>query len=780
MNFIISFEEDKAKSQLKGMTDIKRRIEYYLTEKYDYKNLGQAKTDSHKGNEFLSTNIELDMLTPHELRELGALQTESEYNEYMNQYAEAYAQKFIDLSFGEWDLGSFVISMSKEEASNFKTEEELSEFLLLAHNETMKAISNCAKIEDVNFRHLGVVHLKETNPHVHSNLSSKTFDGHKVDFYRGDSECGLIKLLNDVKFDLEARYPHILLQMEHEKREKELKVKLEGQVLKGEGDDAEFIEAFKILEAQYTDDNYYHADFKKDFAAAGFKVKFQKINSPNHKKSKELLVSYKDGEFKSLATLDFKYKRLIEKYNELEHASNVTHTDVSKIILEASRFINSSSLNLEDLNKELKEKFNVVLGPKDIERHQKTGEYLYNKWSIHILDVGLKFSPEKYGIKTKQIPVNLEMVKRVQQQIIELQNESLQGLKMRGYEKNNRYDPRKFYRLQGETLEEWKERQAQENMKSVLATLEKQGSDLFGINHRKQMSVLSPNELLVYRGGERAAVQMYISLGFKSIEFTGQSNAQIQAKMYVEAALHGLKVKNYTPDDETRAIAQKGLDSTYNQIIGKNIALIDLKIERMKADLAEGKPVKNPVINLQSNKKFEIEVDVRPKLYGYIYGVYSGLKPSVFADMQQALNDTPKDVLKSVVDHFQLSETLTDDNLATILKSCHIELDEEKAPVYKLPQAYNPEAKKPEPSQQAPGAEEAKPAKPTEPTPVQPKPQPEQEPKPVVTYPTGTNPTQQNGTQTQAQQAQEDKQKQEQERDKALGREALKKLKEKL
>lgn len=119
---------------------------------------------------------------------------------------------------------------------------------------------------------------------------------------------------------------------------------------------------------------------------------------------------------------------------------------------------------------------------------------------------------------------------------------------------------------------------------------------------------------------------------------------------------------------------------------------------------------------------------------------------------------------------------LTDENLSIILADCHINLNEPTTPVYALPKAHNPESGPK--SQQAPGAE-AKPAKPTEPTPVQPK--PETEPKPVVTYPTGTNPTQQNGTQTQAQQqAQEDKQKQEQERDKALGREALKKLKEKL
>lgn len=766
-----AFEKDSGKSQLKGMSEVKKRVAYLIKEKFDYKNQ-TAKADVHRGNEYISTNIVLDMATPHELRALGALSTKADYNEYLDMYAEAYAQKFIELSHGEWDLGSFVISLSKDEAAHFKTEQELSEFMLSLHNEFMMAMSNTTDIEAVNFRHLGVCHLKETNPHVHSNVTSETFDGHKVDFHRGNSNYGLIKLFNDKKFELEARYPHILLPMEHEKRAKQLKVKLENQELKADGADGELLEALKTLKAKYSGANYYHKDFKKEFTALGFKTQFQK-------KPKEVLVSFKDGDFKSLKNLDFEFKRLIEKYDELEHAHEKTGTDISKIIFNATQFINSSNLNLEDLNKELKEKFNVMISPAEIERHKTSGEYLYKKWSIHLIDEGLKFSALKYGIQLDKITITLAMVKKMQEEIQTLDNERKQKINCRGYEKKNKREMTTVHMLDGETFEEYKERQAKENMKSALLLLEKVGNDMFGTNHRKMMSLLSPSEIAVYRGGERAAVQMYIAKGFKSITFTGEANKEIQARMYIEAALHGVKVSNYTPDAETKAIADKGLNSVYSKLIGTNIAMIDKKIEEMKA-------APNDVhkqIYLKTNYKFEIEIDVRPKLYGYLYGVYNGLKPEAFAHMEQALKDTPRDVLKSVIDDFQLSETLTDENLAIILADCHINLNEPTTPVYTLPKAHNPESGPKPTSQQAPGAE-AKPAKPTEPTPVQPKPQPEQEPKPVVTYPTGTNPTQQNGTQQNStpaqQQAQEDKQKQEQERDKALGREALKKLKEKL
>lgn len=763
------FGEEKGKSQLKGLSEVKARILYLVKEKYDYKNLG-VKQDAHKGNHFMSTNIEIDMLTPHEMLERGELQTKSKYDAYVDEFAEELAKQFVNLSHGEWDLGSFIISLAPQEAAYFKKEEELSDFLLMLHDEFMMAMSNCSKIEDVNFKHLGVPHLKETNPHAHSNINSKTFDGHKVDFHRGNSNYGLIKLFNDKKFELEARYPHILLPMEHEKRAKQLKVKLENQELKADGADGELLESLKTLKAKYSGANYYHKDFKKEFTALGFKTQFQK-------KPKEVLVSFKDGDFKSLKNLDFEFKRLIEKYDELEHAHEKTGTDISKIIFDATKFINSSNLNLEDLNKELKEKFNVMISPAEIERHKTSGEYLYKKWSIHLIDEGLKFSALKYGIQLYKITITLAMVKKMQEEIQTLDNERKQKINCRGYEKKNKREMTTVHMLDGETFEEYKERQAKENMKSALLLLEKVGNDMFGTNHRKMMSLLSPSEIAVYRGGERAAVQMYIAKGFKSITFTGEANKEIQARMYIEAALHGVKVSNYTPDAETKAIADKGLNSVYSKLIGTNIAMIDKKIEEMKA-------APNDVhkqIYLKTNYKFEIEIDARPKLYGYLYGVYNGLKPEAFAHMEQALKDTPRDVLKSVIDDFQLSETLTDENLAIILADCHINLNEPTTPVYTLPKAHNPESGPKPTSQQAPGAEEAKPAKPTEPTPAQPKPQPEQEPKPVVTYPTGTNPTQQNGTQTQAQQqAQEDKQKQEQERDKALGREALKKLKEKL
>lgn len=764
---------EKGGSQLTGRQQIVDFVMYTLNEKFDYKN-GQVKMNAHEGASYFISNSKLDMLNPFEMSKLKAFKSKAEFKQYMHRYAEEAADEFLSLTSvkeqrkggNRFDAGRFIISLTKDELKQFKTDKERADFLNLLAHETFMRMSNCTKIEDINFYYRAVPHLKDKNPHIHLMFSSYTFDGKSVDFYRGNSTHGFIKFLNDVKFDMEEKYPN-LLQMEHEKRAKEVKTLLENQELKAGGADAELLESLKALKAKYSGSNYYHKEFKKEFDALGFKTKFQK-------KPKEVLVSFKDGEFKSLKNLDFELKRLIEKYDEMEHAQIKSHSDISKIIYDATKLINSSTHNIEDLNKILKSKFGVMVCPSEISRHKTTGEYLYSKWSIHMIDEGVKFSAQKYGIQIDKIITTLAAVKQMQKEIQTLENETKEKLKARGYEKKNRREMTSVQMLEGETFEEYKTRQEKENMKSALLMLQKEGNDMFGTNHKKMMSLLSPNEINVYRGGERACVQMYIAKGFRSIEFVGDGNAEIQKQMYIECVLHGLKVKNYTPSSEAKAIAQQGLDTVYQQLIGKNIGLIDAKIaelksireKELKTGIVDNEDKKTVLLYLKTNYKFEIDVDVRPKIYGYLYGVYNELHPEVFAHMQTLLKETPKDVLKSVVADFQLAETLTDENMAIVLKACGIDLSDSTVPVYELPKPHNPESgPKPKPSQQAPGTDAPK-----ETTPAATQ---QQEPKPVVTYPAGTKPpTTQAETQ---QQAQEDAEKKE--RDRKVGQEALNKLK---
>lgn len=690
-------------AQLIGKEQVQKFITYLITEQY--KNIpSEFNADSHEGNHLFSMNFDMDMLNPFEMNKLNAFATKAEYDLYLKEYSALLANEFMNSSEcrffrtdgNQWDMGRYIISCTKEELEVFKTDEEKVAFLTLYANRTLMALSNCDKVEDINFKYMIVPHLKEGNPHVHIALSSYTFDQKPVYFYRNAHKNGVLRKFCDVKYAMEMEYPNLIpMEIEHRKQqlnETSEEIKDKKTVINSNGKstsyDKEIIGAIKLLSEKYKGDNYYHADVKADFEKLGLKLLFQK-------KPKKLLISLDNGAFKSFENLPYEQKRIIEQFDEMEYAQSKTDVDVSKVIKDASQYINQHIYNgnpvdFETLNNQLKSKFGVCLSAKDVERNQKTGIWEYKKWSLHFMSVDIKVSAQKYGIDTSNLKLTRVQVQAMQQEIQTLEQERKAKIQALGYEKKTKNEKESFMRKEGETYEEWVARTSKTNFESALHKLTMDGNKFFGKNHKELMTVLSGNKVTVNQGGELEAVLYYISMGYESVKFTGPQNPAIQARFYKHAFQNGLKIIDYEPPAVIKQEAQQALDKVYYTLLGKNTLMIDKKIEEMKAS----PDTKHQLIYLQTNFKWEKDIDTRPKLYAYLYGVYNGLTPEAFAHMDTMIETADKATLKAVIADFQQAQSLTDKQLEEILADANIDLNAESRPAEKLaaPKQYNPQS----------------------------------------------------------------------------------------
>ena len=704
-------------AQLIGKEQVQKFITYLITEQY--KNIpSEFNADSHEGNHLFSMNFDMDMLNPFEMNELNAFATKAEYDLYLKEYSALLANEFMNSSEcrffrtdgNQWDMGRYIISCTKEELEVFKTDEEKVAFLTLYANRTLMALSNCDKVEDINFKYMIVPHLKEGNPHVHIALSSYTFDQKPVYFYRNAQKNGVLKKFCDVKYAMEMEYPN-LIPMEIEHRKQQLnqtseEIKDKKTVINSNGKstsyDKEIIGAIKLLSEKYKGDNYYHADVKADFEKLGLKLLFQK-------KPKKLLISLDNGAFKSFENLPYEQKRIIEQFDEMEYAQSKTDVDVSKVIKDASQYINQhisngNPVDFETLNNQLKSKFGVCLSAKDVERNQKTGVWEYKKWSLHFMSVDIKVSAQKYGIDTSNLKLTRVQVQAMQKEIQTLEQERKAKIAVSGYEKKVRKVKEPFLRQEDETHEEWVARTSADGWKSALHHAVQEGNKLFGTNHRELMTIKSNNQVEVFNGGELEAVLHLISKNYKTVKFTGPSNPKIQARFYKFAVLNGLEVLDYTPPVEIKKEAQQSLDAIYQQLLGKNTALIEIKkeefikyneaIKKNPALLKDKTFLPPQAIYLATNYKWEREIDVRPKVYAYIYGIFEGLTPEAFQHVENLMETVDKETLKNVIADFQMAFSVTDAVMEGILNDARIDLNAENRPEQKLaaPMQYNPQS----------------------------------------------------------------------------------------
>ena len=701
---------------LSGRDKVFKFMKYLFSEQYKNKP-DSFNTDSHVGNHLFRTNIKIDMPSPFEMNEMNVFKTEAEYKEYQTVFLNKMTDAFMNASEpkhmrtdgNQWDLGRYILACTEAELSVFQTFDEKAAFIMDYAERTVLALSNCKTLEEVNFEYVIVPHMKDGNPDCHISFASYDFDLNPVDFHR-QGRYGVLKRFNDAKFEMEKEFPN-LDQMETIKRKNRIKLKEDGK-----GYDASIIQALKPLIEKYKGTSYYHSDVKKDFEEIGFKTLFQK-------KPKALLISYNDGVFKSLEDLPFEFKRFIEQYDEMEYLSKNSDVDISLVIKQASQYINNhiakgNPESFETLNTQLKEQFGVCLSPKEIVRNDKTGAWDYKKWSLHFIGLDVKVSAQKYGIDVNNLLLTRKQVLQMQEEIRSLEEERKEKIRLNGYEKWKRREKEPFMMKEGETHAEWVARTEKDGWKSSLHNAIVEGNKMFGRNHRELMTMLSHNKVQVNRGGELEAVLHYIANGYKSIEFTGPDNPAIQAKIYKYSVQNGLAIKNYTPPEHIREEAQQALDAVYHQILGKNTVMIDMKhkefvdyakmIEK-NPELAKDESLKPKAIILSTNYKWEREIDSRPKVYAYLYGIYNGLSPEAFQHAASILESTDKESLKKIIADFQQSFSITDSQMAVILHDAQIDPEADHKPVQQLviPKQYDPQTGLSAPSQQAPGSAHA-------------------------------------------------------------------------
>lgn len=704
---------EKAGCELSGRQRVFDFVMYLLSEQY--KNKPDAfNDDSHEGNQWFRTNIDITMMSHFEMNEMDAFADQQEYENYRIAFAyhitdallESSACRFLRTDGNQFDTGRYIIACKDEELAVFKTTKEKAEFLMDYAEKTLMALSNCKTPEEINFRYMIVPNMKAECPDVHIHFAAYDFDQKPVAFHR-QGEDGVLKKFQNVKYEMEQEFPN-LDQMETIYRKNRIKIDENKK-----GYDATIVSELKRLSAKYSGTNYYHPDAKKDFEETGLKTLFQK-------KPKKLLISLKGGPFKSFEDLSVDMKRLIEQFDEMEYFSKKSDVDISLVVKQASEYINNhiakgNPVDFETLNSQLKEQFGVCLSANEVVRNDKTGAWDYKKWSLHFLGMDVKVSAQKYGIDVNNLLLTRKQVLQMQEEIKSLEEERKEKIRLNGYEKWKKREKEPFMMQEGETHAEWVARTEKDGWKSSLHNAIVEGNKMFGKNHRELLTMLSHNKVQVNRGGELEAVLHYIANGYKSIEFTGPDNPAIQAKIYKYSVQNGLAIKNYTPPEHIRAEAQQALDAVYNQILGKNTVMIDIKrkefvdyakmIEK-NPELAKDKSLKPKAILLSTNYKWEREIDSRPKVYAYLYGIYNGLSPDAFQHAGSILESTDKESLKKIIADFQQSFSITDSQMSEILKDAQIDPEAERKPEMKLvaPKQYDPQSGIQAPSQPAPGS----------------------------------------------------------------------------
>lgn len=132
--------------------------------------------------------------------------------------------------------------------------------------------------------------------------------------------------------------------------------------------------------------------------------------------------------------------------------------------------------------------------------------------------------------------------------------------------------------------------------------------------------------------------------------------------MYIEAVLHGVEIDNFKPTPELKAEAQALLDAERDKVNASNKAKIHDFIK--SNGLGPVKPSEG--MNLRANRKLDVDVDQRPKLHSFLYGIHMGLSQSHFKHIDKlTLTNEEK---KKVIEHFAIAERLNPFQMADVLK----------------------------------------------------------------------------------------------------------------
>lgn len=667
-------------------SSVKKLVAYSMKEQYKIVNI-----DSHSGVDGFDSNLELDMLNPFQMREEGLLSTTEEFDAYVDVYAEAVAEEFDrhnsigrmnDLGLSnDFDGFADILSFHPKDLEQFKTEQEAKAFML---EQARSKVAYMTDSETPNFKMLLFPHMKEGNPHVHIVLSSYTLDNQKFSFYRGKAdepgEVGLIKKLNDWLYEKEIEFP-FLTRPEHERREK---VALAQEAK----NDLGMNEALSVLKEKYSGDNYYHADFKKDFHAAGFKLFAEK---------RAISISFNGSKLKATKGMKPELLRMLELYDKFEYLAQSTDDDISAKVQAAAKHINAhiaagNPTSFEELNKELFSKFSMYISPAKTGRNKDTQRFEYYQWSLHLLEHNQTMSAKQLGIDASKLNLSLAEATAIQDKIKEIANRNKLAQEIRFAEYKKKKENLLFAIGDGETFEEFHKRLKEQNSKAHLAQQTLKGSQVFNKYDKLLYERKSGNRYTVTAQGVTAMVQDAYASGCTKLEFVGEAVPEIQSRTYIAARLHGMEVINYVPDAATEAKLQEELTRVYNLKSGENIG----KIDRLLEDAIAKPDAQHKKIVLASHRKFQTDVDYRPKMFGVLYAELKGMSHDSFVHYTTGLETLSVEHKRQVAKDFQTVYKVTDDELNRFLNQAGITLEEapkatQDAPVITAPKSYDPQ-----------------------------------------------------------------------------------------
>ncbi|KTB91588.1 hypothetical protein AO073_01560 [Pseudomonas syringae ICMP 11293] len=568
----------------------------------------------------------------------------------------------------------FIISCKPEELSHCNTDKEKADFLKTLGRAFLQNMSGS---EEINFYYKMVPHLKDGNPHLHIMMSSYTIDGQYYPFFRGKQDHGLIKLFDDVKYDLEKKHP-TLLRMEHDKREKNrLKIEVDKETNVVTGEHAEIFNNLNKILSSHEGSNYSHPKIVKELTEAGFELRYTKAKSKS--KFKDIQIFHKDaGEaFRSYANLPFQAKRVMENYETYQYFAKALKikSDVSATVAKATLLVNSfPSKDVTELNKVLYEELGVMLMPSFKTNVTNDGGTVsqsktVSSWSFYLARENVKFPALKAGVNDpKKLITTLPLAEELHEQIEKMIHYATVAQEAAGirYSQKKRENNPLFRFLENEKNAEFLERMlaSKAYKQSLTSQMASGNSFISSYNSRKMLETNGTDSVTVYQANmssAKSAIQWYVAQGFASIVFKGTENPEIQRMMYIQGILHDVKIDNYTPSAELKAEAQALLDGERDKVIESNKE----KIKAHLADIAENPNGEKEHLYLRTNRKLDVDVDERPKLYGFLYGIKMGLDRSVFMHMDKLNLD--KEQIKEVIKHFASEEKINSVELRDIL-----------------------------------------------------------------------------------------------------------------
>lgn len=665
--------------EIRGKVRIKGAVAYLHLPK-----INDDGMDTHVGVQYTETNLDLQLDSPHKMKKLGLFKNEIAEKKYTLKFASTCAHEFMEhsnqgkkSSSKAPDAFSFIVSCTENELATLKTDEEKAKFLIDSAKETLLELSNSKT--DIAFKYMIVPHLKDGNPHVHVLMSTRRLDGYRPSFFRGKKHSGIIKKMRDVKFRLEEKYP-FLLQMEHEDRAKTIDVLTNPNTGEVFGKHVELVNRIESITSKFIGQNFSYPQFTLALRESGFEVVDDYLNGKQHIKIKH--KDYSD-DFLSIDTLPHQTKGVLELHAAYKYKANQTKTDVSLIVSKAVALINASDMRngFEELNKNLYQELGARLVP-NISKN-KSGERKVSGWSIYLDEFDFKISAKKSGVIIEnELKIDMDEVESINSlyQMVKKQNIQKQVTEATANGSISIAEGRKKkikFRFidNAETLQDFITRFNENSRYGPSITKQMiVGNTVVSKFNQRDVCTIVGNAVETYQTDLNSALitmSIHVAKGHSKIRFTGESNPRTQANLYLASRICGTTLLDYTPSPELVREADAMMDKEYKKLVIANRQRVKDAVAIRATD-----PIgKSKKVFIQTNNRMDREVDARPKLYGFLYGINKGIPAHDFTYVQH-LNDLPKAVKKRVIDDLRKEEQLTANELDSILIRAGITLED--------------------------------------------------------------------------------------------------------